>query len=721
MALVNFKNEVLIRVYVVTFFIIMIAAVIMLKAMKLVYSEGDYWRKESIKKNIMMRDVPGERGNILSEDGSLLATSIPYFDIYWDATIAKREFKSEEIKKDLDSLSMYLAYYLPPQSTSEVWSQFLWQEMNNNARYSLIAKNLTYEQMLMIKSFPLFRYGRYKSGLIVNRNNKRAHPFKMLALRTLGYVREGNAPNERDVSVGLEGRFDKTLSGGTEKVLMQKVSSSGELWMPVNDLSDIDPRNGDDIVTTLDINIQDITQNALIKTLTVNQAEHGTAIVMEVKTGKIKAIANVGLTKDGYWEDYNYGIGLPIEPGSTFKLASMMSLLEDGLIKLSDTVDIQNGRRTYFDAVMEDHERTNKTRVTIKEAFSASSNVGISSLIYNNYQTKPAAYIKHLKDFMLTVPTGIEIEGEVAPYIKDPNNPSDSWSGITLPWMSIGYELKVTPLQLLNFYNALANNGTMMKPYLVNSIQRFGEVKKVFKPTIIKNKIATKSTLDQARELLESVVEMPGGTAYSWRTSQYRFAGKTGTAQLNYGKNKVKGKAHTGGYQGSFVGYFPAENPIYSCIVVISKPKTGFYGGIVAAPVFREIADKLMASNIALSEPINIRGKPVASARTLPDDVGYKDDLVKAMTAFRMKYEILAREEDWTFIKAKGDTIHVLPRNMMNKKVVPSVVGMGLKDALYVLENRGLRVVFSGYGKVVSQSIGSGAAVAGQTIMLKLE
>ena len=285
--------------------------------------------------------------------------------------------------------------------------------------------------------------------------------------------------------------------------------------------------------------------------------------------------------------------------------------------------------------------------------------------------------------------------------------------------MSIGYELKVTPLQLLAFYNAVANDGTLMKPYMVNSIQQFGDIKKTFKPLIVKNKIATKATLEQARELLEAVVEMPGGTAYHWRTSQYRFAGKTGTAQLNYGKNK--GKDHTGGYQGSFVGYFPAENPIYSCIVVISKPKSGFYGGIVAAPVFREIADKLMASNIALSEPINVKGKPVASAATLPDDVGFKDDLVKAMTAFKMKYEILNKDEDWTSLKAKGDTINITPRNLLTKKSIPSVVGMGLKDALYILENRGLKVQFSGYGKVVAQSLNPGGQAQGQVISIKLE
>ena len=717
MALVNFKNEVLIRVYLVTLFILAIAGVIMLKAIRLVFYEGEYWRQESIKKNITMRDMPGERGNILSEDGSLLATSIPYFDIYWDVTIAKRELNDKEIKQGLDSLALYLAYYVSPQSTPGVWSDYLWQEMNKGSKYSLIAKNQTYDQMQMIKSFPIFRNGRYKSGLIVNRLNKRVHPFKMLALRTIGYVRDGDNAVDKDISVGLEGQFNKVLTGGSEKVLMQRVGN--EMWMPVNDLSDIEPRNGDDIVTTLDINIQDITQNALLNSLNSFQAEHGSAIVMEVKTGKIKAIANVGMTKDGFWENYNYGIGMPIEPGSTFKLASMMSLLEDGLIKLSDTVDIANGRRAYFDAIMEDHERTNKTLVTVKEAFSASSNVGVSSLVFDNYQAKPAAYIKHLKDFMLTVPTGVEIEGELPPYIKDPNNPADAWSGITLPWMSIGYELKVTPLQLLTFYNAVANNGMMMKPYLVNSVQRFGEVRQVFRPTITKKNIATKTTLEQAHELLESVVEMPGGTAYKWRTPQYRFAGKTGTAQLNYGKNK--GKDHKGGYQGSFVGYFPAENPVYSCIVVISKPKSGFYGGIVAAPVFREIADKLMASNVSLSEPLNVRGKPVASAATLPDDVGFKDDLVNALTAFKMKYEIGAREDDWTFIRAKGDTINILPRNLLTKESVPSVVGMGLKDALYLLENRGLSVRFSGYGKVVSQSLNPGTPAKRQTIAIKLE
>ena len=719
MALVNFKNEVLLRVYGVTLVVVVVAVAILARAFRVSISEGEKWRQESAKKFMQYRDVPGERGNILAEDGSLLATSIPYFDLYWDAI--PESLTKDEFEKGIDSLSMYIAGYLDPQYTAGAWKDFLKQHREiYKSRYVKIAKGISYEQMMLAKDFPIFRNGRYKGGLIVIRDNKRAHPFKMLALRTLGYTKDDEASGEK-LSVGLEGRFDQTLSGKTGKVLMQRVGN--DIWSPVEDLSDIEPRMGDDIVTTLDINTQDITHNALLRTLNAYQAEHGTAIVMEVKTGKIKAIANIGRTIDGtWWEDFNYGIGRKIEPGSTFKLASLMSLLEDGAVKLSDTVDIENGKTKYFNEVLEDAERINKRFITVKEAFAHSSNVGVSKMMFQTYKDKPKAYTKHLKDFMLNVPTAIEIEGEDPPYVKEPDNVGDNWSGTTLPWMSIGYEVQVTPLQLLTFYNAVANDGIMMKPYLVNEVQRYGETKKVFKQTIIKQKIASRQTLEQAHELLEAVVEI--GTAAHLRTPQYRFAGKTGTSQLNYGnlnKAKARNKTNAGGYQASFVGYFPAESPIYSCIVVIHKPKSGFYGGTVAAPVFREIADKLMSSNIALSQPINERGKPVASAATLPDDVGYKDELVNALTGFKMKFEITSKDDPWTFLKARGDTLHVIPRQMMNKKQVPSVVGMGLKDALYVLENRGLRVQFSGYGKVVSQSIGSGTAVAGQTISIRLD
>ena len=713
MALVNFKNEVLVRVYMVTLVVVMVAVFIFARALRLVVVEGEQLRKDAAKKYLAYKDVQGDRGNILAEDGSLMATSIPYFDLFWDP--AAEALTDDDFKKNIDSLSLCIAYYLAPETTPGAWKDYLWRSRyETKSRYVQIAKGLTYDKMQWAKQFPIFRKGRYKSGLIVIRDDKRAHPFKMLGLRTLGYVKDDD--DGKPLKIGLEGKFDKDLTGEAQRVLMQRVG--GEMWTPVNDLNDISPPNAGDLLTTIDINTQDITHNALLRSLNAHQAEHGTAIVMEIKTGKIKAIANIGTSPEGWWEDYNYGIGRAIEPGSTFKLASMMSLLEDGFVKLSDTVDIENGKTKYYNETLEDAERFNKRFITVKEAFAHSSNVGISKMMFKNYQEKPEAFVKHLKDFMLNVPTGIEIEGEAPPYVKDPKNAADNWSGTTVPWMSIGYEVQVTPLQLLAFYSAVANDGVMMKPYLVNEVQRFGKTIKTFSPTIIKKQIASKATLDQAHELLEAVVEY--GTAKHLRTPQYRFAGKTGTAQLGYEKLNKKGQK-TGGYQASFVGYFPADNPVYSCIVVIHKPKSGIYGGIVAAPVFREIADKLMSSNIALSEPVNLRGKPVASASTLPDDVGYRDDIVKALTAFKMKYEVNTQNEDWTYLRAKGDTLNVMPRNMMNKKVVPSVVGMGLKDALYVLENRGMKVQFSGYGKVVSQSLGSGSPASGQVIMIKLE
>jgi cell division protein FtsI (penicillin-binding protein 3) len=709
MALINFKNEVLVRVYAVTAVVSIIAMVIFLKAVTLVTREGDRWRKEADKRNIENREMPGERGNILADDGALLATSIPYFEVRMD--FAAQGLGKDEFVKGMDSLAYYLSSYLTPELNNyNEWRNYLWSHYIAKSRYELIKKDLTADQLAAMKTFPIFRGGR-ANGFVSLRTNRREHPFKMLALRTLGYTKD-------DLKIGLEGRFDKDLSGGKTNVPMIRVGA--DTWVPLQDLTDIEPKNGDDIVTTLDINTQDITQAALIRTCELHQAEHACAIVMEVKTGKIKAIANVSKTKDGWWEDYNYAVGTAIEPGSTFKLASMLALLEEKAVRLSDTVDIEGGRKQYFEEVLEDHERTAKRLITVKEAFAASSNVGISKLVFNYFNDKRGAYIQHLKDFNLNIPTGVELDGEAPPYIKNPDNANDQWSGTTLPWMSVGYELSITPLQLLTFYNAVANNGMMMKPYFVSEVKRYGSTVQTFKPTVIKKKIASDESLSQARELLEAVIELPMGTAHHWRTPQYRFAGKTGTAQLNY--SKEKSKTHKGGYQGAFAGYFPAENPIYSCIVIVSKPKTGFYGGIVAAPVFREIADKMMASNVALSEPMNDKGKPVPSPALLPDDVGYKSDMLKMLQNVGLRYEIYGNKEDeWIFLRAKNDTLNVVPRQIGTKKVVPSVVGMGLKDALYMLENRGLRVSFSGYGKVVTQSLTPGAVTGGQTISIRLD
>ena len=375
----------------VTLVVVVVAAAILARAFRVSIVEGDKWRAESAKKFMQYRDIPGERGNILAEDGSLLATSIPYFDLYWDAI--PESLTKEEFDKNVDSLAMDISTYIAPQYTALAWKDYLKQHREvYKSRYANIAKGLTYDQMQWVKTFPIFRNGRYKGGLIVVRDNKRAHPFKMLALRTLGYVKEDDESNQK-LSIGLEGRFEQVLNGPSGRVLMQRVGN--DMWSPVEDLSDIEPRMGDDLVTTIDINTQDITQTALLRTLDAHQAQHGTAIVMEVKSGKIKAIANIGRTEDGtWWEDYNYGIGRAIEPGSTFKLASLMALLEDGAVKLSDTIDIENGKTQYFTETLEDAERINKRFLTVKEVFAHSSNVGVSKMVYQTYKDKPKAYIQ---------------------------------------------------------------------------------------------------------------------------------------------------------------------------------------------------------------------------------------------------------------------------------------------------------------------------------------
>jgi cell division protein FtsI (penicillin-binding protein 3) len=705
-AIINVKDEVLIRIYVVLLVVVAIAVAVFAKAVRIVTVEGARWRELGDKSYVKYVDVPGERGSILAEDESVLATSLPFFDLFMDC--ASPSINEEEFKQSLDSLSVCFATYIDPQYTAGAWKEFLKEHRyTHKTRYLPLKKDATFEQVEFIKQFPVFRKGRNKGGLIVKRNSKRQHPFKMMAQRTIGYVREGANP------IGIEGSFNRTLRDSVGKKLMQKVGP--DVWIPVNDLAEIEPKSGDDVITTIDVNIQDVAQQALLRALEHHQAEHGTAVVMEVKTGKIKAIANIGKTETGWWEDYNYAIAAATEPGSTFKLASIMALLEDGGLRMTDSVDIENGQHQYFDRIMEDHEKTPATKLTVQNAFAASSNVGISKLVFNKYSQKPELYYRHLKDFGLSQPTGIEIEGESAPKIKDPKE--GGWSGVTLPWMSIGYELQITPLQLLTFYNAVANNGKMMKPYLVSETQRFGHTVSAFKPTILRESIAKSATIDQAKKLLESVVDF--GTAAHLKTDKYRFAGKTGTAQLNYGgaNNAV------GGYQASFAGYFPAENPVFSCIVVISKPtQNGFYGGQVAGPVFREIADRIASTNVQLSEPVNKKGKPILGERQLPDDVGLKNDMETVLKQLNIKHLSNSKKDDyWMALRPKSDTLQLLARQGMRKDLVPNVVGMGLKDALFNLENRGIRVVFVGYGKVASQMPAAGTNAAGQTVTIKLE
>ncbi len=706
----DIKNEVLIRVYIVLITIVILGILLFVQTVRISVFQGEKWRTRGNSLYVERKSVEAERGNIFSDDGSLLATSLPFFEIRFDPNSTGMDPK--DFENNIDSLAHCLAMYVDNSYTIGGMLQRLKEEKENGARNILIKRNATYVEKEMMSRFPLFNKGQYGGGFIVNSQPKRERPFRQLAFRTIGYVRDGHNP------VGLEGYFNETLAGEDGKKLMFRAPNN--TYLPVEDLMEIEPKRGDDIVTTIDINLQDVTHEALLRGLKYHKAKHGTAVLMDVKTGAIKAISNIGKTEQGYFEVYNYAVGAATEPGSTYKLATIMALLEDGYIDLDDSIDIENGKHTFYEEEMLDSSpesfRTDTT--TIRRAFEISSNVGMGKLVQQYYGDKKGGdekFVEQLRDFRLHTMTNVEIKGEAAPYIKTPYSEEDDWSGITLPWMSIGYEVTITPLQLLSFYNAVANGGQMVKPYLVSEIRHFDQTIERFKPTVVKRKIASKKTIEKAKELLIGVVE--NGTASKLKTSKYKFAGKTGTAQINYRKFRPIKNIK---YQASFAGFFPADDPVYSCIVVITEPReNGFYGGEVAGPIFREIADKCYEIKPEFHRAMNEYRKPVLVKNKLPSfDAGEKEDIEEALAYVNLRYENNA-ETDWTIIRAETDTLS-LDNRTISEKVVPNVVGMGLRDAMYILENLDVKVVVGGAGRVRKQSIIPGTPIEGQTIRLTL-
>lgn len=706
------KNEVLYRVYIVLGLLVIFAGFIFYNAVKINVLEGKKWRKEGEKDHVRTHVVKASRGNIITEDGALMASSLPFFDIHFDLTRPSKEIWTNE---NLNGLVAGLMPYIIDDfnMTDLAFRDSLIRARKAGRQYMLIKRGVPFADYEKIKQLPIFKEGRLAGGFIAEKEFERDRPYGMLARRTLGYAQPNN-----NRFVGLEGFFHKEL-GGSDGKKIAVYKAANRIIVPVDELNSIKPRSGDDIVTTIDVNIQDIVQKALLRGMQHHDAEQGTAIVMEVKTGKIKAISNVGKleNKTGWYEDYNYAIGTKVEPGSTFKLASMMALLEDGYIDLDDSVDLEQGLHTFYEEEMRDASFHQLDSTTIRHAFEISSNVGIAKLVQKYYGDTDDApkFIQHLRDFRLDQLVGIEINGEDKPYVKEAYNSDDNWSGISLPWMSIGYEVELTPLQLLTFYNAVANNGQLMKPYLVTQIQHFGEAIKTFNPTVVKKEIAKPETIQKVKELLEGVIE--NGTAKKLKSNRYKFAGKTGTAQINYYKFDQRDNIK---YRASFAGYFPAEDPVYSCIVVITEPRqNGRYGSEVAGPIFREITDKCFIQLKDLYPKENLAHDRKLSKKQLPQlDVGYRKDVDKILKKLDLDHTD-SGVKNWAVLTADTDTLHIAPR-YISRDLVPNVVGMGLRDALYILENLGLKVTFEGSGKVVQQSLKGGTKIRGQRINLKL-
>ncbi len=684
---------------------VVICLAIFAKAVYIQQVQGANWRSMSDSLHQKIEEVEAERGTIYSEDGQMLSTSVPKFNIYIDfAADGLREKSGVRFRENVDSLSLCLANLFTDKSEGD-YKRLLKQGFKNRDRYYLLQKGISYRQYESLKQFPLVRLGKNKSGFIVDEHTIRLNPYKLLAYRTVGLDRE-NAQK-----IGLEKTYDTLLKGTTGRRLVRYIAGGASI--PVDD-EQIEPENGKDIVTTLDVFIQEVTENALMKMMVGNEAVHGCAIVMEVKTGKVKAIANLGRRQDGsYSEDYNYAIS-PSEPGSTFKLATMMSLLEDKKITLNSVVNLNGGSWLINGETVFDSEQHGKFNVTVKDAFALSSNVGMAKLVIANYGNSPKRFIQQLHNMRLDTLTGIDITGERNAVIPKPG--TKNWSSISLPWMSFGYNIEVTPLQTATFYNAVANNGTMMKPYLLNAVKDEGEVISVNEPKVLVDRICSDATIQQLKICLEAVCTY--GTAKElFKNSTYKVAGKTGTALVADRNRGYKDEI----YQTSFAGYFPANDPQYTIVVVIkNKPKAvTHYGATVAGPVFKEIADRLY-TNYVRQINYTINNKKIDSTGAF-NYTGARQDIKHLTTNLKLGYkDVGTTTDEWLEVNINKGAVGFLAKPI-DVKTMPQLRGMGLKDVVVLCENIGLKVSAKGKGRVATQSILPGQSYAkGQILNIEL-
>ncbi|WP_367379217.1 penicillin-binding protein [Persicobacter sp. CCB-QB2] len=700
----NIKQSILRRLLMVMFLMVLFGGVIIARVYTIQQWEDDRWDKIKLSEQQIHQEIPATRGNIYSDNGSLLATSVPFYGLAMDPTVASNEV----FNAGIDSLSILLAKKFKKRSRWDYKRQLV-NARKKGKRYVRLSKpNINHLSRKEMETWPIFREGQYRGGVIFETVKRRYLPFETMAKRTIGYV------NENGQGAGLELSYDKVLSGKPGEGTYRKVA--GGNWRLIHDETEISPVHGDDIETTIDVNIQDVTEAALKRRLEQTKSEWGCAIVMETATGQVKAISNFAQNSDGsFSESYNYAVGKQgtREPGSTFKLASMIALLEEKQLNPEDTIDTGDGQYQYADnAIMRDAKIGGYGNLTIQEVFEHSSNIGISRLVDRVFGINEKRFISHLEDMGIMDPLGFQLVGYGEPYFKAPGH--EDWSGTTLPWMSIGYELQITPLQTLTLYNAVANGGTMVRPYLVQRIVQGGRVIKENEPQIIRKSICSQETLEKVQSMLEGVVSR--GTARNIRNAHYGIAGKTGTARI-LEKGRYVRKYYT-----SFAGYFPADHPKYSCIVVLNDPKgVNLYGADVAAPVFKEIADKIYATDLEIHQPLELMAMPEHD-RFPVIRAGLETDL-KLLCEDHFQLPLVDESDgagQWVRSLRIEDSVH-FRTNPVVKGRVPDVRGMTLRDAIYLLENQKYVVTFKGEGRVVSQSRTPGQKVSpGSQIQLQL-
>lgn len=688
------KKDIMWRVWLLYSGTCLFALLIIVQVIRIKFVEGQMWIAKADSLELRMVTITPSRGNIFASDGSLLATSTPIYELRIDTKADV--FKNAVLNSKLDSLAQGLSKILADRSASE-YKKVIRQAKADGERYFLLKKGVSYKQYKDIQQLPLFNRGRFKSGLRVIADSERRRPFDVLAARTIGYSMLNVKP------VGLEGAFNEQLSGVVGKRIEQRMA--GGVYKPINDENEIEPQDGMDIISTIDINIQDVAEHALQKQLEKYNARYGCAVLMEVHSGDVKAIANLTRNNDGkYYESFNYAIGMGSEPGSTFKLASLIAALDHNLVDITDTVDVGNGVAMYAGLEMKDSHR-GSGKVTLQHAFEVSSNVGVSKVITEAYSKNPKRFTDKLSEMYLDKPLQLQIHGEAKPRIPTPADVKVKfgWSKATLPFMSIGYETKLAPIQTLTFYNAVANNGKMVKPRFVKEIRQKGALVKSFETEVLVDSICSASTVSKAKLMMEGVVQR--GTATNLKFEAIKIAGKTGTARMAYG-----GKGYVSNdsirYQASFCGYFPADNPLYSCIVVIYElDPTCYTGNLVAGPVFKEIADKVYATRIDMHPEINA----IAGQLQLPK--------LKTGDSKATKLVLNALQLNHTLPQALWQPL----QQNLNTDIIPDVTGMGLRDAVKALENCGLYVRAIGKGAVTKQSITAGSpAVKGKLILIEL-
>ena len=642
------------RIYLVAFMMFLVAIAILVKLTNIEFTEGDYYRKLAKERTVRNFIIPANKGNIYSADGSLLATSIPSYKIRFDAVAAKSAAFEKNVKPLSDSLSVMLG------KPSSYYQNLLRRARAQNNRYLLVARDLSYTQYIRIKSFPLFELGPYKGGIITEQKTVREHPIGKIAERTIGYER--TTESGALIRVGIEGAFGKYLNGKDGRVLKQKIAQGQ--WKPIRNNNEVEPKDGYDVVSTIDVYIQDIAHHALLKQLEYYEADHGCVIVMETETGHIKAISNLGRADDGsYYETVNYAVAETQEPGSTFKLMALTAMLEDKVVDTSTVFDSFDGIVKYSGRSVRDSKKGGYGKLSLARGFELSSNTILVQAMMKSYENNPKKVVDRFNSYGLNRKLGLPFQGEGNPHI--PQLSDKLWSKITLPWMGFGYGVSLTPLQTLTFYNAIANNGRMVKPQFITEVKAWNKTIKKYETEVINPQICSQETIDKVQAILENVVKR--GTASRLYSKDFSMAGKTGTAQVNYG--------HSGGsekyYSSSFAGYFPAVNPKYSCIVIVHEPNVakGYYGGDVSGPVFKRIAQKIFTDSPSLNEIDNLNKK------NLQQETSYKNYFAAANTKML---------------------------------TMPNLHGMNGMDAVALLENQGFKVKAIGTGRVKSQSVKEG-------------